>query len=72
MTDQDITTLALGSDLTTLGLSLNSPEYVVDFFYEVLLYFLMLGVTMCRDSQPRLLLLSFILFLYLFSIIIFA
>ncbi len=28
MTDQDLNTLALGTDLTTLGLNLNSPEYV--------------------------------------------
>jgi CCR4-NOT transcription complex subunit 2 len=28
MTDQDMNTLALGIDLTTLGLSLNAPEYV--------------------------------------------
>ena len=26
MTDEDLSTLALGSDLTTLGLNLNSPE----------------------------------------------
>lgn len=28
MTDPDLSMLALGSDLTTLGLNLNSPEYV--------------------------------------------
>lgn len=28
MTDADLNTLALGLDLTTLGLNLNSPEYV--------------------------------------------
>ncbi|KAG0012912.1 hypothetical protein BGZ82_002370 [Podila clonocystis] len=32
MTDQDITTLALGSDLTTLGLSLNSPDPLYNTF----------------------------------------
>jgi CCR4-NOT transcription complex subunit 2 len=29
MTDQDLNTLALGFDLTTLGLNLNATEYVV-------------------------------------------
>jgi CCR4-NOT transcription complex subunit 2 len=28
MTDEDVTTLAIGADLTTLGLNLNSQEYV--------------------------------------------
>jgi hypothetical protein len=28
MTDQDLNTLALGCDLTTLGLNLNAAEYV--------------------------------------------
>ena len=28
MTDPDLNTLALGTDLTTLGLNLNSPEYL--------------------------------------------
>jgi hypothetical protein len=31
MTDPDLNTLALGTDLTTLGLNLNSPEYVLHF-----------------------------------------
>jgi len=29
MTDPDLNTLALGTDLTTLGLNLNSPEYAL-------------------------------------------
>jgi CCR4-NOT transcription complex subunit 2 len=29
MTDQDVNTLALGCDLTSLGMNLNSAEYVV-------------------------------------------
>ena len=32
MTDPDLTTLALGTDLTTLGLHLNSPENVYRTF----------------------------------------
>ena len=32
MTDPDLTTLALGTDLTTLGLNLNSPENVFKTF----------------------------------------
>lgn len=32
MTDQDLTTLALGTDLTTLGLNLNSPENLYKTF----------------------------------------
>ena len=32
MTDPDLTTLALGTDLTTLGLHLNSPENVYKTF----------------------------------------
>lgn len=32
MTDQDVNTLALGCDLTTLGLNLNSTEY--EFYSE--------------------------------------
>jgi len=32
MTDQDLTTLALGTDLTTLGLNLNSPESLYKTF----------------------------------------
>jgi CCR4-NOT transcription complex subunit 2 len=32
MTDPDLTTLALGTDLTTLGLNLNSPENLYKTF----------------------------------------
>ena len=32
MTDQDLNTLALGLDLTTLGLNLNSPDYLYTTF----------------------------------------
>jgi hypothetical protein len=35
MTDQDLNVLALGFDLTTLGLNLNSPEYL----YRYVIYF---------------------------------
>jgi hypothetical protein len=38
MTDQDLNTLALGTDLTTLGLDLNSTEYVAKFSISILTF----------------------------------
>jgi len=35
MTEPDLNTLALGTDLTTLGLNLNSSEYVLEIFHFV-------------------------------------
>lgn len=60
MTNPDLNTLALGIDLTTLGLNLNSPEYSVILRYSslALVAFMLLSYprsqTVVRDNSSSL------------------